>query len=576
MCWLCRREIEASTGSKDRGSIHRPALCRIISFSQPQDQDEATPSSTCPVSISGIGCRLPSSTLWGGVTFVVPYERDHSIEHSPTHQVNLRIIQDPVYCPASQKWTFRVHADCWDLLECRAEQSGDIQSCALSWCKALVSLNWNFTPFTPGMGRYDLPKLLLTSDPSPTGRAKSPKNHRNRNTKLGMQRLVSFEDLAPELGLTNSREEAIPLSRLNLGLYALPEKTSLQFRSSSSSTRDIFSDLPHEILQQIILYTRTTDLLNFRLASRAVAYVSRLEGLPRPFWFSRFLPGFELSFALPVEVDKTRDIDWRGLYFLVRKALNSTEARATGTPESEGALARLARRKYWWGRFAEVSSLWRDFGSQASLEGEPFSWPSSLIPSSKGAGSESEEQSNGKPGPKGSPCAAAAAAQLTRGDDAQRYHSTVSTTIPSSSAIASVVISTVRLCGQSYISGVRFFYRHETAPKSLGYVFEHSETIVRLGEGAIFCGFDVRLDADAVQSLRVVYRTESGEYHRSSWAGDVNPTTSLGIQSTAALIRWVECKNPCRLAASFDVSEERLFGPVFFLLYERKEIRAKQ
>ncbi|KAM7207313.1 hypothetical protein V8F20_002375, partial [Naviculisporaceae sp. PSN 640] len=269
-------------------------------------------------------------------------------------------IQDPVYCSDSQKWTFRVHADCWDLVESRTEP-GNVKSLALSWCQALASLNWNFTTLAPGMGRYDLPRLLLSAE-LPTKLERGKRYSEARNMRLGIQRLVNFEELASELGLSNSKR-AVPLSLSRLNLYTLPEQTSLQFTSTSSRTsimRDIFSYLPHEILQQIILYTKTTDLVNFRLASRAVAYISRLEALPRSFWFSRFLPGFELSFALPVEIHKTRDIDWRGLYFLIRKALNNPDV--VGGARESSALSRLARRKYWSDRFAGVSELCEDFG----------------------------------------------------------------------------------------------------------------------------------------------------------------------------------------------------------------------
>lgn len=120
-----------------------------------------------------------------------------------------------------------------------------------------------------------------------------------------MQRLPSYENLAPELGLTHlpTFREVIPLSRLDL--YT-PEHTS---HLQTDSRQDVFSNLPEEILQHIFQFTRTGDLVNFRLASRTVAYVSRLAALPRDFWFSRFQPSFEFSFALPSEIDRGQD--WR-------------------------------------------------------------------------------------------------------------------------------------------------------------------------------------------------------------------------------------------------------------------------
>ena len=527
MCWLCRREIEVT--KQDHNLNHRPGLCRIISFSENDINPEF------PVSISGIGYRLPPSAFPGRLAFVVPRLPDQSVEDANIEKLELKTIMDPVYSQTGRKWNFRVHADCWELVESRAD---NIQSCALAWCKALAALNWNFAPFRPGMSRYDLPRLLLATN------MPCKKNYR----KLDMQRLPSYEHLAPELGLTHlpTFREVIPLSRFNL--YTPDHKSLLH----TDTRRDVFSNLPEEILQHIFRFTRTGDLINFRLASRAVAYVSRLTALPQNFWFSRFLPSFEFSFALPSVVD--RDQDWRGLYFLIRKALKSPEL----SPEPESPLSRLTKRKHWWNRFADVSSVHSDFGPQPTFSGTPFSWP--CLPCPSPTEHESEDQWAQVPSSKG-----CVGAQLTRADGKGRYYSTASMTLPPSSGLSSVGISVIHLCGQAYVSGLRLCCRAGIPSQSLGYVFQNSETFVHLSDGDTFCGFGVRLDADAVRSLRVVLQSPSGEFRQSDWIGDtkcelnpvaLNPIVSL---QSSTWIRRASDDRPCTFAASFDVSINQVY-----------------
>ncbi|KAM7202492.1 hypothetical protein V8F33_002712, partial [Rhypophila sp. PSN 637] len=250
-----------------------------------------------------------------------------------------------------QKWAFSVHADCWDMVGCSTD---NIEAFALTWCHALVSLNWAFSRrwAHPKIRHHWHLQIMLLERPRDGGTTEQ--------SYPGIWRLSDIQALVDVLepDVLRSGRDRLPLERFDiypqlhksatlLGPYKdLPEREMRR--------RDIFSTLPEEILQQIFQYTQKADLLKFRLASRTVAYVSRVEALPQHFWFSRFCPGFELSLVLPSTYP--RFPDWRGMYFLIRRALRRAEANGMGG-EDYSALEGLMCRKDWARRFAPVLEL---------------------------------------------------------------------------------------------------------------------------------------------------------------------------------------------------------------------------
>ncbi|GAB1316020.1 hypothetical protein MFIFM68171_06230 [Madurella fahalii] len=404
-------------------------------------------------------------------------------------------------------WTFRVHAECWDLVSCRVS---DPAACATVWCKALISLNWNLYPLLSGPRIPETPRLLMTTKP-PCG-----KNYR----RLSLQQLPSFEGLAAELGLSHipTFQKAISLDQL--GLYA-PSHESLVRPGQGT---DVFAKLPEEILQQIIRFTPTLGLLSLRLASRPAAYVSRMAALPRSFWLSRFTPPFEMGFALPERHDP--DLDWRALYFLIRRALRQN---VIALPRADSFLARLAKRRHWWERLGEIAELYSHWGPGRELEGIQFTGPTWLHHKKY------------------------AAAQLKGDWGKERRYLTVR--MPFSAAagtLSAVGMSTVKLSGQRYISGLRFFYGGSRLPECLGYVLERAETVVHLEEGESLRGIKVRFNADAIQALKLVLGRHPGGLRVTEWIGDVGPDPSREESSRTTALMRSSGEAPCEVAASFD------------------------
>ena len=335
MCWLCRRETEILRYNHAPDS--RPTLFRDITFSQ----------------VAGVEGQASISPIITSPKQPIPRgaARRTKLSSPCSRKTDHELVLDPVYDPSTHTWTFRVHADCWDLVACRVSNT---IACATAWCKALISLNWNLGPFPSAPSTHETPKLILGPAPS------CKKNYR----RLSLEQLDNFDGLATELGL-----ERLPtvvhqtVTLQDLGLATSPQ----EHHRRPQTGNDTFASLPDEILQQIIQFTSTSDLSNLRLASKTIAHISRLDALPRSFWFSRFAPPFEMGFALPKQYD--RDLDWRALYFLIRRA---RLWNMIPLPRTDSCLARLAKRGYWWERLSVIPELYSVSVTGRQLEGAPL------------------------------------------------------------------------------------------------------------------------------------------------------------------------------------------------------------
>ncbi|KAK0743747.1 hypothetical protein B0T18DRAFT_392469 [Schizothecium vesticola] len=369
MCWLCRHEIEVSPrpALADDPVLHlslpwhRPSLCRIIA------------SSPRETHISGIGCRLtpthhdfysqPGTTLlsYPVIFSVPPYSHQDITSPNPTdalHKAELVKITGPVY--TRHAWTFRVHADCWDVVAARAScppSSREMVALATTWARAMAALNWDSVTFVEAAqsdGRFELPRLLLDS----VGKKQQKKKRVRYPRGVSTQRPETFDALALDLGVgTNNTVSEIvrpedyrlvfPLRAPNSNPSTAPVWSLELSPVKGKGTRppkDIFTFLPPELLHPILTLLPTPSIASLRLASRAVASLTAdaATALPRRFWRSRFGVSFEMGFALPVDCsfpsfsslsfftgglvdkdDKNMDRDWQGLYFGLKKAMDN-------------------------------------------------------------------------------------------------------------------------------------------------------------------------------------------------------------------------------------------------------------
>ncbi|KAK4189344.1 hypothetical protein QBC35DRAFT_380513 [Podospora australis] len=298
-------------------------IYRLVTIAKNRD----TPGLNGPVEVSEVHARPPLTRR--------PTKNDinkRAVTLSTQEGTNATQIHDD----STSTWTLRVHADCWEMVSCRVADPGAF---AAKWTDALISLNEEF--FSTGKGPK-IPRLIL----SPTTIAAGTKNYRRQ----GHQRLETFDGLALELGLKSLPASTSPmgLDQLEAGFYA---RDHLSLPTINSN--DPFSKLPKEIRESIIAYAATKDLPNLRLASRQIAIISCLSALKMSFWLSRFLPAFEMGFALPEIYDP--ELDFRALYFLIIRACDKPLVPGN---EGEGNLVkRLTKRRYWWNSLSAVVAL---------------------------------------------------------------------------------------------------------------------------------------------------------------------------------------------------------------------------
>jgi hypothetical protein len=83
---------------------------------------------------------------------------------------------------------------------------------------------------------------------------------------------------------------------------------------------DVFTNLPVEIILDILTALPSSDVCTLRLASRYVAQITQ-SGFPQSFWASRFKKDFEMGFVTHEELsyDCNQRLDWHHLYHLAKE-----------------------------------------------------------------------------------------------------------------------------------------------------------------------------------------------------------------------------------------------------------------
>ncbi|KAI2636815.1 hypothetical protein GGS21DRAFT_513356 [Xylaria nigripes] len=93
------------------------------------------------------------------------------------------------------------------------------------------------------------------------------------------------------------------------------------FRTSTGA--DSFAKLPVEIAQQILMYLTSTEVLNLKLSSHAIANIP----LHDRFWHSRFCPGHEFAYIFEFADYSDYNKQWRKVYMAVRRTYNQPSLR---------------------------------------------------------------------------------------------------------------------------------------------------------------------------------------------------------------------------------------------------------
>lgn len=262
---------------------------------------------------------------------------------------------------------------------------------------------------------------------------------------------------------------------------------------------DAFSELPATLLETILLYLPSPDVIRLKQASRVFANVA----LTDPFWRSRFLPGRELGSLFESDRHLTASSlrgQWKRLFFSARK-LDSD--------------AHVMNRKRVWNLALSLDNL-LDKVTGSTCDGQPVRSLSEPHAVADYMHWETASRSL-KP----------ATSAFTSGS---RSLCERITAIPYEVEV--VFVSTVEVYGRTYISGIRLQY-HGGYSSKLGYIRPQTEYPITwpVSSQSPIAGFHLAQDERGIRGLAVL---SSGD-DVSNWIGDYEgfPKRRLALTSAS-------------------------------------------
>ncbi|KAI9880165.1 MAG: hypothetical protein M1830_004984 [Pleopsidium flavum] len=227
------------------------------------------------------------------------------------------IVFDPDQpAPEDTPWGFFFHRSCWCLLEAIFHPQ-DIPLRTLNdFCRSC--------PFMWGMLDWGHDYGGLVSFEIDQNDLLAGEENRIQNYKVTLSvyghRTAPLSLYADPLDIPELRQCLAKSITCRQQMRDVKPPAQIVYMTAVQAGLECFSQLPPEILDNILLHLQSKDLCNLRLASRTVATMP----LSQSFWASRFLPGFELATIFEVHSIEFRpqDRDWMSLYHRV-KALST-------------------------------------------------------------------------------------------------------------------------------------------------------------------------------------------------------------------------------------------------------------
>jgi hypothetical protein len=430
--------------------------------------------------LSGIGIRAPLADL-------VP--TDAALRHNdpgldPSSLMDVWLFKSTfgreslAVPPADPEnaWGFPFHDSCWGLLSAlHSPKEVDIQllnnlcrSCPQQWGQ----LNWG----------HNFGELVqYKTDPNDL----LPGEECVLTAKLNIDHTAgdSFSN-----SMYSSDPLDLPYLQQVLNQSFDPEKTVDQVARKNLKTafdlQDCFALIPIEILQEILLYLPSKDVLSLKLASAVFAETP----LPETFWASRFQRGFEFHCVFEARRCPAKKCSWKTLY--------------SGVRDLQSSLGFRNRRRVW----------------EILLQLEELLSSLSSIPIS-GSLSRSFFEPNA-PEDCLSWTFASGAIKEPKGFFQEGCRALWTRTVVLSKVIG-VSVSFVEFSGVQYISGLRF-RQHSGADICLGYNISKNELPMDMDfllhdqEVCSISGFHLAIDPRGVRAVSL--QTSKGQV--SGWLGD--------------------------------------------------------
>lgn len=375
--------------------------------------------------------------------------------------------------PEANSWFlgFPLHTCCWDILSAngRYESQAAIQAlfdvCASQPVQS-DALNWNHDYDRFFRYQVDIQNLFPGEEPELSDRRIQNSSYESDPAQIPeLRRLASNGDY----GVSNTRQD-------------LGQKPKFYTPNPS----DPFQLLPPDILVEILVWLPSTDVVSLQLASREFANAE----LPNGFWRSRFWPGRELSHIFETEQWATAG-RCKSLF---------TEIKVLR------ALPSMLNRERVWALASRINEL-----VQMRLEAQVChgSTCSSIL--------EPDETNDGQPWRTAELQVCHSAPHWEDGfrkGSIAMYGRMIELECP----ISRIQVSSVRLSGKTYISGLRITQENGDETQ-LGYRHPQQEADATWDDApkppGPLVGFDAALDSRGVRGLRFLSTKAI-----SCWLGD--------------------------------------------------------
>ncbi|KAH7008863.1 hypothetical protein EDB80DRAFT_763936 [Ilyonectria destructans] len=378
--------------------------------------------------------------------------------------------------PEANSWFlgFPLHTCCWDILSAngRYESQTAIQAlfdvCASQPVQS-DALNWNHD--YGGFFRYqvDIQNLFPGEEPE-----LSERRIQNSSYESDPAQIPELRRLAPNG---------------DNGLAIIDEDLGPKLKFYTSTPSDPFQLLPPDLLVEILVWLPSNDVVSLRLASREFANAE----LPNGFWRSRFWPGRELSHIF--ETDQWATAGRCKSLFTEIKVLR--------------ALPSMLNRERVWALASRINDLVQTRLEAQVCHGSPCS---SML--------EPDATNDGQPWRTAELQVCHSAPHWEDGfrkGSIAMYGRIIELECP----ISRMQVSSVRLSGKKYISGLRITQENGDETQ-LGYHHPQQEVDATwddtLKPPGPLVGFDAALDSRGVRGIRFL-----SAQAMSCWLGDHNP-----------------------------------------------------
>lgn len=221
--------------------------------------------------------------------------------------------------------TFLVHDDCWRVFLQRISYGRDVKEHLTGIIHIFYRVTYHKEAF--GCPRHDFGDFHRFWSSDPRDSEEMMEVNGLGYVEITPTEYDSMEELLTDLELmcrfmpdnwpAISDDDWPPISDAGSDISTASSQISSTYRLPENGNMDPFAKLPTEVIYTLLSWTDSSYIWMLSLASRAIASRAQKDLYPPSFWYSRFMPDFEMGFALPRNTEGSSH-DWYSLYLMIK------------------------------------------------------------------------------------------------------------------------------------------------------------------------------------------------------------------------------------------------------------------